>query len=263
VLAAIGLLWLVPTFGLFLTSILPASASASKGWWQIFSKPSLATWSNYDALFHNHGLIKALETTAEIAVGNTLLVIVLGAMAGYAFAWLDFPGRDWIFIGVIALLVVPLQMALIPMFSLYSHLGIFDTVLSIVLFHTAFGLPFAIFLLRNFFAGIPKDILESARIDGASEFWIFLRLIMPLGLPAIASLGIFQFLWTWNDLIVALTFGQNVQPVTVWIFGQLREFGTSIDVIAPASFISLVVPLAVFFAFQRYFVQGLLAGSVK
>jgi alpha-glucoside transport system permease protein len=263
ILAAIGLLWLVPTIGLFLTSILPASASAEKGWWQIFSKPSLATWSNYNALFHNQGLLKALQTTAEIAVGNTLLVIVLGAMAGYAFAWLDFPGRDWIFIGVIGLLVVPLQMALIPMFSLYSHLGIFDTVLSIVLFHTAFGLPFAIFLLRNFFAGIPKDILESARIDGASEFWIFLRLIMPLGLPAIASLGIFQFLWTWNDLIVALTFGQNVQPVTVWIFGQLREFGTSIDVIAPASFISLVVPLAVFFAFQRYFVQGLLAGSVK
>jgi alpha-glucoside transport system permease protein len=263
VLAVLGVLWLVPTLGLFLTSILPAQAFTLKGWWQIFSKPSLATWSNYDALFHNSGLIKALETTAEIAVGNTLLVIVLGAMAGYAFAWLEFPGRDWIFIGVIALLVVPLQMALIPMFSLYSHLGIFDTVLSIVLFHTAFGLPFAIFLLRNFFAGIPKDILESARIDGASEFWIFLRLIMPLGLPAIASLGIFQFLWTWNDLIVALTFGQNVQPVTVWIFGQLREFGTSIDVIAPASFISLVVPLAVFFAFQRYFVQGLLAGSVK
>jgi alpha-glucoside transport system permease protein len=263
ILAAIGLLWLVPTIGLFLTSILPASATAQKGWWQIFSKPSLATWSNYDALFHNQGLLTALKTTAEIAVGNTLLVIVLGAMAGYAFAWLDFPGRDWIFIGVIGLLVVPLQMALIPMFSLYSHLGIFDTVLSIVLFHTAFGLPFAIFLLRNFFAGIPKDILESARIDGASEIWIFLRLIMPLGLPAIASLGIFQFLWTWNDLIVALTFGQNVQPVTVWIFGQLREFGTSIDVIAPASFISLVVPLAVFFAFQRYFVQGLLAGSVK
>lgn len=261
VLAALGLLWLVPTFGLFITSILPASTLASKGWWQLFSKPSLATWSNYDALFHNHGLLTALKTTAYIAVGNTLLVVVLGAMAGYAFAWLDFPGRDWIFIGVIGLLVVPLQMALIPMFRLYDTFGIYGTVFSIILFHLAFGLPFAIFLLRNFFVGIPKDILESARIDGASEFWIFLRLILPLGLPAIASLAIFQFLWTWNDLIVSLTFG--VQPLTVWIFGQLREFGTSIDVIAPASFISLVVPLCVFFAFQRYFVQGLLAGSVK
>jgi alpha-glucoside transport system permease protein len=263
VLIVLGVLWLVPTAGLFLTSILPAEAFSVKGWWQIFSKPSLATWENYSQVIHNHSIMHSLVTTAEIAVGNTLIVIVVGALAGYAFAWLEFPGRDWIFVGVIAMLVVPLQMALIPMFSLYDKLGIFDTVLSIILFHAAFGLPFAVFLLRNFFVGIPKDILESARIDGASEVRIFLKLILPLGLPAIASLAIFQFLWTWNDLIVALTFGQNVQPITVWIFGQLREFGTSIDVIAPASFISLVVPLCVFFAFQRYFVQGLLAGSVK
>jgi alpha-glucoside transport system permease protein len=262
-LMVVGLLWLVPTIGLFITSILPASVSEQTGWWKIFSKPSMATWSNYDALFHNSGLLAALKTTAYIAVGNTVLVVVIGAMAGYALAWLDFPGRDWVLVGVIGLLVVPLQMALIPMFSLYDKLGIFDTVISIILFHVAFGLPFAVFLLRNFFVGIPKDILESARIDGASEFWIFLRLMLPLGLPAIASLAIFQFLWTWNDLLVALTFGQNTTPITVWIFGQLREFGTSIDVIAPASFISLIVPLAVFFAFQRYFVQGLLAGSVK
>ena len=263
VLVLLGALWIVPTVGLFITSILPASATASKGWWQIFSKPSIATWANYDAMFHNHGLLGALKTTAYIAVGNTLLVVVLGAMAGYAFAWLDFPGRDWLFIGVIGLLVVPLQMALIPMFRLYNTLSLYDTVFGIILFHVAFGLPFAIFLLRNFFIGLPKDILESARIDGASEIVIFVRLILPLGLPAIASLAIFQFLWTWNDLIVALTFGQNTQPITVWIFGQLREFGTSIDVIAPASFISLVVPLAVFFGYQRYFVQGMLAGSVK
>jgi alpha-glucoside transport system permease protein len=261
VLAVLGFLWLVPTFGLFITSILPQSTLASKGWWQIASKPSLATFSNYSALFHNSGLIAALKTTAYIAVGNTLLVVILGSMAGYALAWLDFPGRDWVFIGIIGLLVVPLQMALIPMFKLYDLVGISGTTFSIVLFHAAFGLPFAIFLLRNFFIGIPKDILESARIDGASEVRIFLRLMLPLGLPAIASLAIFQFLWTWNDLIVSLTFG--VQPITVWIFGQLREFGTSIAVIAPASFISLIVPLAVFFAFQRYFVQGLLAGSVK
>jgi len=262
-LAGVGALWLVPTFGLFLTSILPASTISSQGWWKIFSKPSLATFSNYHALIHNQGLITAMKTTVYIAVGNTAIVIVLAAMAGYAFAWLEFPGRDWLFIGVIGLLVVPLQMALIPMFKVYDTLNLYDTVLGIILFHVAFGLPFAIFLLRNFFAGIPKDILESARIDGANEFWIFLRLILPLGLPAIASLAIFQFLWTWNDLLVALIFGQNVQPITVWIAGQLREFGSSIDVIAPASFISLIVPLAVFFAFQRYFVQGLLAGSVK
>jgi alpha-glucoside transport system permease protein len=263
ILIVIGLLWLVPTIGLFLTSILPAQAFTLEGWWQIFSKPSLATWSNYSHVIHNHAIMHSLWTTVEIAVGNTLLVIVIGSLAGYALAWLDFPGRDWIFLLVIALMVVPLQMALIPMFSLYDHLGIYDTVISIILFHTAFGLPFAIFLLRNFFVGIPRDIFESARIDGASELRIFLRLVLPLGLPAIASLGIFQFLWTWNDLIVALTFGQNVQPITVAIFSNLRQFGANIDLIAPASFISLIVPLAVFFAFQRYFVQGLLAGSVK
>ena len=262
-LILLGCLWLVPTVGLFLTSILPVRSLASEGWWQIFSHPSRATWSNYSALLSDSGLTGALKTTAYIAVGNTLIVIVVGALAGYAFAWLDFPGRDWIFIFVIALLVVPIQMALIPMFRLYDAFGLFDTTLGIILFHVAFGLPFAIFLLRNFFIGIPKDILESARIDGASELRIFLRLIMPLGLPAIASLAIFQFLWTWNDLLVALVFGQNTQPITVWIFGQLREFGSSIDIIAPASFISLVVPLLVFLAFQRYFVQGLLAGSVK
>jgi alpha-glucoside transport system permease protein len=263
VLVVLGALWLVPTFGLLITSLLPAGVLASKGWWVIFSHPSEATWSNYDALFHNSGLLTALKTTAYIAVGNTLIIVVIGALAGYALAWLEFPGRDWLFIGVVGLLVVPLQMALIPMFRLYNTLHLYDTILGIILFHVAFGLPFAVFLLRNFFVGLPKDILESARIDGASEFVIFLRLILPLGLPAIASLAIFQFLWTWNDLIVALTFGQNTTPITVWIFGQLREFGTSIDVIAPASFISLVVPLCVFFAFQRYFVQGLLAGSVK
>ena len=259
----IGLLWLIPTLGLFLTSLLPAQAFTVKGWWQIFSKPSLTTFANYRAVFDNHAIMHSLWTTVEIAVGNTLLVVVIGSLAGYALAWLEFPGRDWIFIGVIGLMVVPLQMALIPMFSLYNHLSLYDTVFGIILFHTAFGLPFAIFLLRNFFVGIPRDIFESARIDGASELRIFIRLVLPLGLPAIASLGIFQFLWTWNDLIVALTFGQNVQPITVAIFSNLRQFGANIDLIAPASFISLIVPLAVFFAFQRYFVQGLLAGSVK
>jgi alpha-glucoside transport system permease protein len=260
-LAVVALLWLVPTIGLFITSILPASEIATAGWWKIFAHPSLATFSNYSDLFHDEGLTEAMKTTAYIAVGNTLLVVIVAALAGYAFAWLEFPGRDWIFIGVIALLVVPLQMALIPMFRLYDTFGIGGTTLSVILFHAAFGLPFAIFLLRNFFIGIPKDILESARIDGASEFWIFLRLILPLGLPAIASLAIFQFLWTWNDLIVSLTF--NVEPITVWIYGHLRQFSSSVDIIAPASFISLVIPLVIFFAFQRYFVQGLLAGSVK
>jgi alpha-glucoside transport system permease protein len=263
VLIVVGVLWLVPTFGLFITSLMTSSDYDSMGWWKVLSKPSLATWDNYSQLLHHTDIPHSLWTTVQIAIGGTILPIIIAAAAGYAFAWLDFPGRDWIFIGVIAMLVVPLQMALIPIFSFYNKLGIFDTVLSLILFHTAFGLPFAIFLLRNFFIGIPKDILESARIDGASELRIFVRLILPLGLPAIASLAIFQFLWTWNDLLVALTFGRNTQPITVAIYSNMRQFGSNIDLIAPAAFMSLIVPLAVFFAFQRYFVQGLLAGSVK
>jgi alpha-glucoside transport system permease protein len=258
-----GLLWLVPTFGILLTSLLSPADFSTEGWWQVFTEPSKLTWDNYDAILGNDAIRSALWTTVLIALGGTILPIFVAALAGYAFAWLEFPGRDWLFIGVIALLVVPLQMALIPIFSLYNTLGIFDTVLSLILFHTAFGLPFAIFLLRNFFIGIPKDLMEAARIDGASEVRIFLRLILPLGLPAIASLAIFQFLWTWNDLLVALTFGRETQPITVAIFSQLRQFGANIELIAPATFVSLVIPLGVFFAFQRYFVQGLLAGSVK
>ena len=262
-LVFIGVLWLVPTLGLFLTSLMAPADFNQLGWWKVFSQPSLVTWENYSNLFDNGPITHSLWVTAQIAVGGTILPIVVGAMAGYAFAWLEFPGRDWLFIGVIALLVVPLQMALIPIFSLYNDVGIFDTVLSLILFHTAFGLPFAIFLLRNFFIGIPKDILESARIDGASEIRIFLKLILPLGLPAIASLAIFQFLWTWNDLLVALVMARNTTPITVDIFSQLRQFGSNIDIIAPASFLSMIIPLGVFFSFQRYFVQGLLAGSVK
>ena len=263
ILVVIGVLWLVPTLGLFFTSILAPESFNEKGWWQILSEPSLATLDNYDKVFNTDAIVSSLWTTVLVSLGGTILPIFVAAMAAYAFAWLEFPGRDWLFIGVIAMLVVPIQMALIPIFKLYSDLNLFDTVLGLILFHTAFGLPFAIFLLRNFFVGIPKDILESARIDGASELTIFLRLILPLGLPAIASLAIFQFLWTWNDFLVALTFGRDTQVITVAIFSEFRQFGANLELIAPAAFISLVIPLGLFFAFQRYFVEGLLAGSVK
>jgi alpha-glucoside transport system permease protein len=263
VLTFLGLLWLVPTLGLFLTSLLEPAAIGTSGWWEIFSKPSLGTLENYREIFDNDAITSAIVTTIWISLGATILPILLAAFAAYAFAWLEFPGRDWLFLIVVALLVVPIQMALIPIFSLYNDLGLFDTIIGLVLFHTAFGLPFAIFLLRNFFIGIPRDLLEAARIDGASELRIFLRLILPLGLPAIASLAIFQFLWVWNDLLVALTFARDTQPITVAIFSQMRQFSANIELIAPAAFISLAIPLAVFFAFQRYFVQGLLAGSVK
>ncbi len=263
VLIAIALVWMIPTLGLFLTSLLSAQEVREGGWWRVFTDPSLATLDNYQAIFDNQDITGSLWTTAWIAIGGTVLPIVVASLAAYAFAWLDFPGRDWLFVLVIAMLVVPIQMALIPLFQLYNDIGIFDTILSLILFHTAFGLPFAVFLLTNFFAGIPRELLEAARIDGASEFRIFLRVVLPLGLPAIAALAIFQFLWTWNDLIVALTMARETQPITVAIFTQLRQFGSNIDLIAPASFVSLAIPLVLFFAFQRYFVQGLLAGSVK
>jgi alpha-glucoside transport system permease protein len=263
ILVIIGVLWLVPTLGLFFTSLLAPERFNESGWWQILSKPSLATLDNYDKVFNTDTIVSSLWTTVLVSLGGTIFPIFIAAMAAYAFAWLDFPGRDWLFIIVIAMLVVPIQMALIPIFKLYSDLHLFDTVIGLILFHTAFGLPFAIFLLRNFFIGIPRDLMEAARIDGASEVRIFLRLMLPLALPAIASLAIFQFLWTWNDLLVALTFGRETQPITVAIFTQLRQFGSNIELIAPAAFVSLAIPLAVFFAFQRYFVQGLLAGSVK
>ena len=262
-LVFIGLLWLVPTLGLFFTSLLDPAVIGTAGWWEILTEPSLGTLENYRNIFDNEDITGAIWTTLWISLGATILPIFVAALAAYAFAWLEFPGRDWLFLGVVALLVVPIQMALIPIFSLYNDLGLFDTIAGLVLFHTAFGLPFAIFLLRNFFIGIPRDLLEAARIDGASELLIFMRLILPLGLPAIASLAIFQFLWVWNDLLVALTFGQETQPITVAIFSQLRQFGANIELIAPAAFLSLAIPLVVFFAFQRYFVQGLLAGSVK
>jgi len=263
VLVVVGLLWLVPTFGLLVQSLIVPSQINSAGWWEVFSTPSLVTLDNYRSIFEDDAIPSALVTTLWIALGGTVLPIIVAALAGYAFAWLEFPGRDWLFLLVVGLLVVPLQMALIPIFSLYSDLGLFDTVLGLILFHTAFALPFAIFLLRNFFIGIPRDLLEAARIDGASELGIFVRVILPLGLPAIASLAIFQFLWVWNDLLVALTFGRDTQPITVAIFSQMREFSANLEVIAPAAFVSLAIPLVVFLMFQRYFVQGLLAGSVK
>jgi alpha-glucoside transport system permease protein len=263
ILVVVGVAWLMPALGLFFTSLLLAEDVAAEGWWQVFAEPSKATFENYSALFDNEGMVQAIIRTVWITIGATILPVVVAALAGYALAWLDFPGRDWVFLSVVMLLLVPIQMALIPMFDLYNRTSLFDTLPGLVLFHTAFALPFAIFLLRNFFAGIPKELMEAARIDGASEFRIFFRLILPLGLPAIAALAIFQVLFVWNDLLIGLVLAQSNQPIAPTIASQLRQFGSNIDVIAPASFFSAIVPLTIFVVFQRYFVQGLLAGSVK
>jgi alpha-glucoside transport system permease protein len=264
VLIVVALVWLLPTFGLLVESLRDSSQYANGGWWSALTHPGQLTIANYTALLKNHAITGSLLNTVKITVPATLLVVLIGSAAGYAFAWMDFPGRDWLFLIVVGLLVIPVQIALVPVVKLDGTLGIAGTITSVVLFHVAFGLPFAIFLLRNYFAGIPRDLMEAARIDGASEGRIFFRIVLPLGLPAIASLGIFQFLWVWNDLLVALVFSDaSSQPLTVALASQTRQFGSSIDILAPGAFLSLVIPLAIFLGFQRFFVQGVMAGSVK
>jgi alpha-glucoside transport system permease protein len=263
-LIVVGLFWLVPTIGLLISSLRAPQDMAAGGWWEVFSKPSQLTFESYDKLLQNSDITSSLVNTVLITVPATVLVVVIGALAGYAFAWMEFPGRDWWFLGVVGLLVVPVQVALIPIAELFGSIGLFGSVLGVILFHTGFGLPFAVFLLRNFFAEIPRELLEAARLDGAGELRLFARVVMPLGGPAIASLGIFQFLWVWNDMLIALVFTDSgSQPITVALQTQVRQFGNNIDVLAPGAFISMVIPLAVFFAFQRQFVSGVMAGAVK
>jgi alpha-glucoside transport system permease protein len=263
-LIVIALLWLLPTFGLLVESLRDPGTYASGGWWQALAHPAQLTVSNYTALLQNGTITGSLLNTVKITVPATILVVLIGAAAGYAFAWMEFPGRDWWFLAVVGLLVVPVQVALIPIAELFGKIGLFGSILGVVLFHTGFGLPFAVFLLRNFFAEIPRELLEAARLDGAGELRLFFRVVMPLAGPAVASLAIFQFLWVWNDMLVALVFTDaDSQPITVALQTQVRQFGNNIDVLAPGAFISMVIPLAVFFAFQRQFVSGVMAGAVK
>jgi alpha-glucoside transport system permease protein len=264
VLVVIALFWLVPTIGLFISSLRTPQDNSASGWWNALLEPAQLTLENYAKMLSDDGMVNAFFNTIWITVPATLLVVMVASLAGYAFAWVDFKGRDWMFIAVVALLVVPIQVALIPVARLFGDIGIFGSRLSVILFHVAFGLPFAVFLLRNFFAGIPKELLEAARMDGAGEIRIFFGVILPLGLPAIASLGIFQFLWVWNDMLIALVFADSrAAPLTVALQSQTRAFGSNIDVLATGAFLSLIVPLIVFFSFQKYFEQGVLAGSVK
>ncbi|WP_421111477.1 carbohydrate ABC transporter permease [Streptomyces sp. NEAU-S77] len=264
VLVLIGLFWLMPTAGLLLSSLRDPSQVDISGWWKVFSDPSQLTFDAYDKLLSNQQITDSLWTTLAITIPATVLVVIFGALAGYAFAWMDFPGRDWWFLSVVSLLVVPVQVALIPVAKLFGEIGIFQTTTGVVLFHTAFGMPFAVFLLRNFFAEIPRELLEAARLDGAGELRLFFRVVMPLGAPAIASLGIFQFLWVWNDMLVALIFADSGNPpITVALQQQVRQFGNNIDILGPGAFVSMIIPLAVFFAFQRQFVAGVMAGAVK
>ncbi|AKJ12804.1 sugar ABC transporter permease [Streptomyces incarnatus] len=263
-LIVVGLFWLVPTIGLLASSLRSPEDMSASGWWKVFTEPSQLTFASYRKLLENGDITHSLWNTVLITVPATVLVVAVGSLAGYAFAWMEFPGRDWWFLGVVSLLVVPVQVALIPIAELFGKIGLFGSILGVILFHTGFGLPFAVFLLRNFFAEIPRELLEAARLDGAGELRLFARVVLPLAGPAIASLAIFQFLWVWNDMLVALVFTKSgTQPITVALQTQVRQFGNNIDVLAPGAFISMVIPLAVFFAFQRQFVSGVMAGAVK
>ncbi|MBO8199297.1 carbohydrate ABC transporter permease [Streptomyces smyrnaeus] len=263
-LVIVGLLWLTPAFGLFIGSLRPDEDNAATGWWNALTNPGSLSLDGYSALLDNSGIVDAFWNTVLISVPTTVTVVVVAALAGYAFAWLEFPGRDWIFLIVVGMLVVPIQVGLLPVAKMFGAVGLFGTIPGVVLFHVAYGLPFAVFLLRNYFAEIPREMLEAARMDGGSEWRIFLRLVLPLGRPAIASLAIFQFLWVWNDMLVSLIFADSQsQPLTVALQSEMRQFGSNIGVLAPGAFLSLIVPVAIFFAFQRHFVQGVMAGSVK
>ncbi|MEU5975188.1 carbohydrate ABC transporter permease [Streptomyces sp. NPDC047315] len=263
-LLLVAVFWLTPTVGLLVSSLRGPADIGESGWWQVFTAPAQLTLENYEGLLKNEAITDSLVSSIVITVPSTLLVVVIGALAGYAFAWMDFPGRDWWFLIVVGLLVVPVQVALIPLSKLFGQIGIFETTIGVILFHVGFGLPFAIFLLRNFFAEIPRELLEAARLDGAGELRLFVRVVLPLGGPAIASLGIFQFLWVWNDMLIALIFADtDSAPITVALQRQVRQFGNNIDVLASGAFLSMVIPLAVFFAFQRQFVSGVMSGAVK
>lgn len=264
VLVVIALMWLTPIVALLVQSLRPAAAISNSGWWTALAKPTTLTFGNYLNLLDNPAMMRGFWNTVTITLPTTIGVVLIASMAAYAFTWLRFHGRDSLFLIVVGLLVVPIQVALIPLARMFGAIGIFGSIPGVVLFHIAFGLPFAIFLLRNFFMGIPPELMDSAKVDGAGHLMIFGRIIVPLALPGIASLSIFQFMWVWNDLLIAMVFAQpSNAPLTAAILQQTRNFGQNVDVIAPGAFLQMLVPLIVFFAFQRYFVAGIMGGSVK
>jgi alpha-glucoside transport system permease protein len=263
-LGLIALVWLAPTVGLLVTSFRPRSDIQVTGWWESFLQFRF-TLANYQEVLTSQGMLEAFGNTFLIAVPSTLIPLALASMAAYAFSWLNFPFRDGLFLLVVALLMIPVQVAFIPLLKLFAPTGLLNSYGAIWLAHTAFALPFGIFLLRNFFITLPKDLIEAARIDGSSTIGIFRQIVVPLSVPAIAAYGIFQFLWVWNDLLMALVFVQrgDMWPMTKAIQNLLSQYGTEWHLLAAGAFILMAVPLLVFFSLQRYFVQGLLAGSVK
>ncbi len=249
----------------------PAKRKRGKRYFYVMTSPPGFTMDNYKEVLASQGLGQSFINTLTVTIPATIIPIMIAAFAAYAFSWMRFPGRNLLFIVVVGLLVVPLQMSLIPLLRLYNSIGEFFNVaaksyLGIWLAHTGFGLPLAIYLLRNYMSSLPKDIIESARIDGATHFQIFTKIVVPLSVPALASFAIFQFLWVWNDLLIALVFlgkADNQIVLTSKLRELLGSHGANWEILTASAFVSIVVPLLVFFALQRYFVRGLMTGSVK
>ncbi|MFJ2369562.1 carbohydrate ABC transporter permease [Microbacterium sp. NPDC087665] len=278
----IAIFWTIPTFGLFVTSFRPGSDTQSSGWWTVFSDPKF-TLDNYIEALSSGGtsttLGSAFINSLAITLPATVIPIVLASLAAYAFAWIDFKGRNMLFVFVFALQIVPIQMALVPLLSLFSDgltindvpifpgFGLNDVQYSFArvwIAHAIFALPLATFMLHNFISEIPGEVIEAARVDGAGHGQVFFRIILPLATPAIASFAIFQFLWVWNDLLVATIFASpGALPITQALNSLSGTWGNKWFLQSAGTFISIIVPLIVFFALQRFFVRGLLAGATK
>jgi alpha-glucoside transport system permease protein len=262
-------LWTLPTAGLLVSSVRNPQLITKTGWWEgLLHMFDANQWTlqNYQQVLSANGMGAAFLNSLIVTIPSTVIPITIAAFAAYAFAWIPFRGRGILFTIVVALLVVPLQMALIPILKLYSGASLYGTFIGIWLAHTAFGLPLAIFLLYNFISQLPRDLFESASIDGASAFQTFIRIVLPLSIPALGAFAIFQFLWVWNDLLVALVFlgpGADVRVMPTALFNLLGAYGGAWHLLTAGAFLTMIVPLCVFLALQRAFVRGILAGSVK
>jgi alpha-glucoside transport system permease protein len=262
----LAVLWTLPTLGLFITSIRPSADIRRTGWWTWFTDLTF-TSDNYEAVLQTQGnsaLGNFFVNSFVIVIPSVIIPVVLASLAAYAFAWIKFPGRDFLFVAVFALQIVPIQVTLIPLLTLFVDTGMAATFWALWLAHSTFALPLAIFLLHNFMKEVPASLLEAARVDGAGHVQIFFRVLLPLLTPALAAFGIFQFLWVWNDYLVALTFAGNENaPLTVALANLSGTRGSAWHLLSAGAFVSIVVPLIVFLSLQRYFVRGLLAGGLK
>jgi alpha-glucoside transport system permease protein len=269
VIIGIALIWMLPTVGLLITSFRSPQDVAHTGWWTTLAHPfnfTQYTLHNYETVITKNGMGRAFINSLIITIPSTILPVLLAAFAAYAFAWMKFPGRKTLFMVVVALLVIPLQMTFIPVLRIFNWLHLSGTFPGIWLAHTSYGLPLTVYLLHNFIAGLPRDLFDSAAIDGASTLQTFFRLVIPLSVPAIASVVIFQFIWVWNDLLVALIYlggFRSVAPLTLQVANLVGSRGQDWELLTAAAFVSMALPLFVFFSLQRYFVRGILAGSVK